>query len=267
MMPCHFGRADSPLFGIYHEPLGPPRNSAVLMCYPVAHEYMTAHPSFRDLAHALAREGVGVLRFDYWGTGDSYGEQLDTSLDKWEASVDLAAEELQDMLGAAQINLVGLRLGAVLAARYARRARVKNLVLWDPVVSGHDYLAGLRALHNARLANRRGTPVTAAPATETSVEIAGFLYPYPLREALEAIDLCAAYGAETAGSHTPRRTVVIGAQDLPAYRRLAGCLPGKVARHVVADAAPWDVPGRWGDPLRARTIPGRIVEELKRARA
>jgi pimeloyl-ACP methyl ester carboxylesterase len=233
------------------------------MCYPIAHEYMTAHPAFRDLARMLTREGYAVLRFDYWGTGDSSGDQADATLAQWEESVDLAAAELKDMSGASQLSVIGVRFGAVLAARYAARSRVRDLLLWDPVINGADYLAGLRTLHNTRLAKRRGTPVKAAAATETSVEIAGFLYPDPLREAIGAIDLCRPDGAGGEGTRTPRRTVLVCAEDLPAHRSLEEQLPGKVERHVVEDSSPWDNPGRWGDPLRVHAIPLRIIELLK----
>jgi len=267
MMPCHFGPPDSPLFGIYHEPVGAPRSTAILMCYPIAHEYMSAHPAFRDLAGMLTREGYAVLRFDYWGTGDSSGSQSDATLAKWEESVDLAAAELKDMSGATQLGVIGLRLGAVLAARYAARSRVRDLFLWDPVTSGPDYLAGLRRLHNTRLAERCGTPVKAAAATVASVEIAGFLYPDPLREAISAIDLCRSTGEGRRAVRPPRRTVLVCAEDLPVYQSLEEHLPGRVERHVVQDSSPWDTPGRWGDPLRVHAIPVRIVELLRQGRS
>ena len=128
-MACHFGPPSRPLLGIYHEPAQTPRRTAVLLCYPVGHEYETAHSAFCALANSLAREGFGVLRFDYGGTGDSSGDQMDVTLEQWDADMELAAAELKDMSGAAQISLVGLRFGAVLAARYAMRRPVYDLVL------------------------------------------------------------------------------------------------------------------------------------------
>ncbi len=263
MIPCHFGIPESPLFGVYHEPVTRPRSSAVLLCYPIGHEYTNAHGAFRDLASALAAEGFPVLRFDYWGSGDSSGGQIEATLEKWDESVDLAAAELKDMSGMSAVSVVGLRFGAVLASRFSRRATVRHLVLWDPVATGADYLSGLRTLHNARLARKRGTSIRAAAATEDSVELAGYLYPDALRDAIGTIRLCDTCRAVDESLPAPQRTVVVCGKDLPVCRALEGCLPGNVERHVVEDSSPWALPSRWGEPFRARAIPGWIVAWFK----
>ena len=73
MKPLFFGEANRRLYGVYHPPAKPSRH-AVLLCYPGMQEYNAAHWMFRRLATSLSREGHHVLRFDYYGTGDSDGE-------------------------------------------------------------------------------------------------------------------------------------------------------------------------------------------------
>ena len=81
MKPIFFGDSKRKLYGVYAPPTGASRRShAVLLCYPGLQEYGTSHWSFRRLSAMLAREGHHVLRFDYFGTGDSAGNVEDVTL-------------------------------------------------------------------------------------------------------------------------------------------------------------------------------------------
>lgn len=143
MTPLFFGSAQRKLFGAYETPrVSASKVRAVLLCHPWGQEYIRAHRAMRRLASLLAAGGRHVLRFDYFGTGDSMGRSRDVSLSGWEEDIETAVEELRDTSGAARVALVGLRVGATLAARVAARDKkaVETLILWDPVVSGLEYL-------------------------------------------------------------------------------------------------------------------------------
>ena len=90
-----------------------------------------------QLAAKLASSGFHTLRFDYFGTGDSAGDTVEGDLEGWSADIETAIDEIRDIAATAQVTLIGLRLGALAAARVAaRNARVVDtLVLWDPVAS------------------------------------------------------------------------------------------------------------------------------------
>ena len=93
----------------------------------------------------LSRQGLPTMRFDYYGTGDSYGESNEIALSVWQENALLAIEELKSMAGCSQIYLVGLRLGAAIAANVsAMRSDVKRLVLWDPVIQGAAYIEEIK---------------------------------------------------------------------------------------------------------------------------
>ena len=92
------------------------------------------------LARKLEGAGYAAMRFDYAGTGDSSGEIADFGVDAWVEDIEAAAEVLRQESGVTRIVLVGLRLGATLAALCAQRGRLRaaHVVLWDPVVDGAE---------------------------------------------------------------------------------------------------------------------------------
>jgi alpha/beta superfamily hydrolase len=142
MNPFFFGHSAHPLYGVYHPPQVAKRGSvhAVLLCYPFGQEYMRAHRAYRQLASQLAKKGYHVMRFDYRGTGDSYGDLNDVVFSDWLDDVEVAAEELKDMTSASEMSIVGLRLGALVAATAAQKIPdLSGLILWDPIISGSAY--------------------------------------------------------------------------------------------------------------------------------
>src|SRR3954465_3034524 len=95
-IPMQFGAREAPLFGWYHPPVGARRGCGVLVCGPIGDEATRAHRPLRHLAERLAAEGFPVLRFDYRGTGDSSGDEMQPGLVKgWLDDVALAADELR----------------------------------------------------------------------------------------------------------------------------------------------------------------------------
>jgi exosortase A-associated hydrolase 2 len=184
MEPFYFGPTDRRLFGVYHPPAG--RRAApagVVLCYPFLQEYFRTHRAFLRLAVQLVGRGWHVLRFDYSGCGDSYGDGP-SSPDAWAEDVRLAAHELRQRTGTARMALVGLRLGASLAASVAPSVQpLSDLVLWDPVVNGPDYLGDVLQLRHAATmstgtlrkmeqlgANDRGLGVELSPAILQSID-------------------------------------------------------------------------------------------------
>jgi pimeloyl-ACP methyl ester carboxylesterase len=185
MNPFFFGSSKSPLYGVYH----PPRTQesvtrAVLLCYPMGAEYMRAHRAFRQLTTLLVKGGAHVLRFDYFGSGDSAGDGRDATVSRWREDIDTAIEELTETAQQPRVTLVGLRFGATLAALASTdRGDVEQLVLWDPIVDGMQYVQELIEVHEAE-AHHRGL----APSREL-LGVHGFPVPLALRAQIEQIDL------------------------------------------------------------------------------
>jgi pimeloyl-ACP methyl ester carboxylesterase len=206
-----FGEASKQLLGIYHPPRGAGvGDRGVLLCYPGPQEYMRTHWAFRNLADLLTRAGLHVFRFDYYGTGDSAGASDAGSLAQWLDDVALAAAELQDVAGVTRISLVGLRLGATLAALACRGGlRARELVLWEPVVNGAAYLEELRQVERTRNLHHL-YPTGGDPGGE----LLGYPFPPSLAQAMGALNLLesAPEGVE--------RVAVVASQAREPYRAL-----------------------------------------------
>src|SRR5207249_3969481 len=124
----YFGSSTQCLFGVFEEP-ATFSDSGVVLCYPHGPDYAHAFRPFRILANRLTRAGYHVLRFDYSGTGDSCGDVEDTSVVQWITDINCAVEQISMRLNLRAVSVVGLRLGATLAAFAAAHSqRVQNLV-------------------------------------------------------------------------------------------------------------------------------------------
>jgi len=95
----------------------------------------------------MAASGVCALRFDYDGTGDSAGMGNDPQrVRSWLDSISAAVATMRAS-GVGSVFVVGMGLGATLAAVVAETdGNIDGLVLWDPEPSGKAYLSRQRAL-------------------------------------------------------------------------------------------------------------------------
>jgi pimeloyl-ACP methyl ester carboxylesterase len=189
VMPFYFGPADQPLFGCYHEPrIGHRRNCAIVICQPIGHEYIYCHRALRQLAARLCDSGFPVLRFDYYGCGDSSGNTEEGSIPQWLDDISEAISEIRRRANLAQVCLVGLRLGAALSMIIAaERGDIDSLVLWDPVLRGSAYLKGLSSLQKEAL-HCRPKPV-GGRKSQSYMEIIGFPLSHALCVELERLSL------------------------------------------------------------------------------
>jgi pimeloyl-ACP methyl ester carboxylesterase len=216
-----FGTSDRRLFGIY-EPAAETvaQRRAAILCYPWAAEYTYAHRTMRQLALKLTGIGFHVLRFDYYGTGDSGGDSTDIDFEGWQADLETAIEELAEITGLTRVTLIGMRLGAVAVAAVAARRpeTVETVVLWDPVVSGPEYLGQL------------GMATSEAP-----FDVPGYPATQRWLRDLEKLDLISIM------SNCRSRTLVVVTERSPSHGRLTPIVAGKTTISVehLADVHPW----------------------------
>jgi dienelactone hydrolase len=184
--PFWFGPDERPLFGWWHAPDDGQAKGGVVLCPPFGQEYMGTHRTFRFLGEALADAGLVALRLDYDGTGDSAGSMTDADrLEAWMHSI-RAAWTLLRGAGVPNPGLVGMRLGALLAARAASALDgVGPLVLWDPTRSGRAFIREQQAL--ASMSHQMGTPDDDLP--EGWVDAPAWVYSAETVAELRELDL------------------------------------------------------------------------------
>ena len=188
VLPFYFG-ADRDLFGCYHEPrAGHIRNCAVVICQPMGHEYINCHRALRQLASLLSDSGFPVLRFDYYGCGDSSGEAEEGRISRWLEDISNAIAEIRLRAGVTAVCLVGLRLGATLSLVAAtERGDIDTVVLWDPIATGEAYLEALFGLQKEALSSR--LQPLGGRKSEAHMEVIGFPLPTALCTELATLNL------------------------------------------------------------------------------
>jgi uncharacterized protein len=258
--PTPFFFDEGRLFGVYYSN-EPDRSgeSPVLICPPVGHEYVRSYNAIRKLCERLSREGIAVLKFDYCGLGDSCGDGHDVGVDEWRQNIRAAAAELSQRTGRNRITVVGLRMGAALAAGLrVEGVAINNLVLWDPIVDGASHLAELQRLHRLCLTDTRRFRKK-RPDGWTETELLGFRYSPATQKSIAKMGLLnRPYPYENCFLATSNR--------LPEYDELAKTLDrntkGRFTQEVVPDVAEWDDHGRIEAALVCHRIIAAIAKKI-----
>lgn len=195
--PMFFQSGGCRLFGLVHEPVGVPSGEAWVFCHPFAEEKLWAHRVYVSFARILAARGAWVLRFDMMGNGDSEGRFSDISVETMLGDIERAVDQLSRLSGGAtNIGILGLRLGATLAALTAERSsKIGKLILWDPVVDGAKYMQELlrsnlttqSAVYKEIRYNRE--TLVRMMREGSTVNIDGYELAYPCYEQVSAINL------------------------------------------------------------------------------
>jgi pimeloyl-ACP methyl ester carboxylesterase len=185
-----FGEPGGQLFGCHHPPNSGASAAGAVLCYPMGQEYLRTHRLFRFLARRLSDAGLHVLRFDYFGTGDSAGEFEAARLERWVDDTVTAVAELRRRFLVRRVYAAGLRLGAAIAYRAAvKQGGVDGLVLWDPVANGPEYLADIIYQETQQLYSSLSKDAGSAAGARRPPEIVGFPMTEAMYEDLAALDL------------------------------------------------------------------------------
>jgi acyl carrier protein len=144
----YFESGKRQLFGILTRPAFQSKTTGILICQTWGMEYTRSYMALRTFADRMARSGFPVMRFDYSCTGDSSGYSNEARVTEWLQNIRTAADELRARTGIANLCIVGLRLGALLAARVVSEGLdATQVVLWDAPPSGAGWLQELKRLN------------------------------------------------------------------------------------------------------------------------
>jgi pimeloyl-ACP methyl ester carboxylesterase len=239
---------------MHYPPQAAARAVGVVLCNPMGQEAIRAHRAYRQLANLFTKARFHVLRFDYFGTGDSAGEVAEGSPAQWIEDIGAAADELKDTAGLSRVALVGLRLGGTLAALAGKdRKDVDSVVLWDPVVTGAAYLKELQSMHLEYLAQEFGDDFDPAGAS-ASTEVLGFPLTDTLVRGLTAADLTAM------SSCSVKKAALIVSQPGEAYQRLRARLTdlGVTVTYQEVVAEKWNSDAA----MNAALVPNELLQAI-----
>ncbi len=129
------------LFGVEYIP-SKPKNIGIVFLQPIGTERNVIDAIQVNLARTLASSGITVLRFDYFGTGDSQGDFSQISLETFISDIDSAVDHMACNEYIEKTGLFGLRFGALLAIYYTenKKNQIQYLILCEPVVNASDYI-------------------------------------------------------------------------------------------------------------------------------
>lgn len=180
--------AKGPLFALYFAPRpGTHPRGDVLVVPAFAEEMNRCRAMVTLQAQAWAALGIGTLVVDPCGTGDSGGEFSDGDWDGWRDDLERGLRWLREQ-GNGCVALLGVRLGAIMAAELAQRMpQPVQLLFWQPVLNGKVFLTQfLRIRLAAEIDQADGIKSTdelrRMAAAGQCVEVSG----YPLSPALIA---------------------------------------------------------------------------------
>ena len=210
---------------------------------PPSGRSLRAHRALQQLAERLAGAGFDVLRFDYFGCGDSSGEGHEGRLDRWLDDARAGIEEAEALCGSARVALVGVRLGAALAARGAGAAPTRGRA--GALGAGRGRAAPPRRAA-ARARGVAARPRARGPRPSTAPdEVLGFTLPAALAADIDGLRLDGMSArspdpggrerraTESASGEGPSRGGMAGRAGPPVWRRdegdgMAGALvPGR----------------------------------------
>jgi len=219
-----FGSAERPLFGRLTAPTSGTALGGVLISPPIGREARLARGALRKVAITLASSGYVSLRFDHYGTGDSFGSLDDEGFDQaWNEGIEQGVALLRSC-GVQSVAAIGMRLGATILGLAASEhdLELSSVVLWDPCESGRTYLRELGALEALR-------------RTELHVESGGSLETSEYVFTDEAATLLRSLSLSSAATYTiAKRILVVTREDRPVPQRLRQRLDSEGAEWITS---------------------------------
>lgn len=181
MVPVAFGSSSG---WLVEPPTGGPRLDRGAVIVPAfGFEALCTRRALRILSDRLAAAGLPTLRYDPTGTGNALPAPAEADLlPLWQADLAAAIAHLKALTGVNEVVLIGLRLGALIAAAHVAAAQdgpVAGVALLAPPLSGKSYLRESAVL--ARII----APEEAPPAA--GVAVGGFSLNAATVEAIKAL--------------------------------------------------------------------------------
>lgn len=126
METMYIDTSDGRLHSVFHQSLSSTDMGVVICPPPFGLEYTNSYKALSSLSSQVASSGVHVIRFDYFGCGNSEGELIEASIERWEDDILTITNEMRNALDVKIIFYIGLRLGANLIHQAIERKKIDN---------------------------------------------------------------------------------------------------------------------------------------------
>jgi len=185
------------IFSLLHSSLSDVvEKKALLVCPPFADEMNKSRHILTQLSSQLNQKHCDVLLVDLYGTGDSEGELIDATWEKWCEDIINGMHWLKAE-GYQSISLLGVRLGALLVADVLSREGdlIDNVILWQPVSNGELAMKQFLRLRTASQmmeegsANKSAKELLEALNRDGSIEVAGYDLSFVLFDRVRSLKL------------------------------------------------------------------------------
>lgn len=142
--PLWIGEPEQQLYAALHRAGNADATRGVLLVPPLLHEQPRSRRFIAEVASAFAANGVAALRFDFFGSGDSAGRSDELQVSTMRDDLQRASAALRSHTGVSRIAVMAWRASALVAWDWGRGAgEVSELMLWEPILSGREWLDGL----------------------------------------------------------------------------------------------------------------------------
>ncbi|MCM8807639.1 MAG: alpha/beta hydrolase [Candidatus Omnitrophica bacterium] len=129
-----FESVNGKLFGVLHVP-EKEKSAGVVFFHGFTGNKCESHFLFTKLARRLCKEGICVLRFDFYGSGDSEGNFEDITIETEMKDGESAIEFFKNLefIYKEKIGILGFSMGAIIGTYIASKYNTKTLCLWSPL--------------------------------------------------------------------------------------------------------------------------------------
>lgn len=127
------------MIGMLHVPENIKLGAWIIMIHGFADNKVEHHRMFVKFARRMAKRGIGILRIDLIGSGDSEGDFEDMTVSGEISQTLFVIDWLrgQPELNASKVGLLGYSLGGLVSTYAAVRAKgIHTLALWAPISEG-----------------------------------------------------------------------------------------------------------------------------------
>jgi dienelactone hydrolase len=143
-----------------------------------------------EAARRLSQNGIGVVRFDPCGCGNSFGSYLEVTASDWVDNMKAVVSWTYRFFEARQCISGGVRFGALTAlAATVNNPHVHNVLLISPVVSGRRYLQELKRKNIMRDVLNGSFDSPKDRRNDTILDVQGYPITKSMVECIEHLDL------------------------------------------------------------------------------